>query len=636
MSKNIFDTGALVAKHKLNYFPLDKEVLLSADIGKLYPVHSKILIPNDFVNFSIADAVKSFPTLTPFFGQVNVNFYAFVVPLRLLWSHFPKWVYKPEDNDHLPPHIALKKLLYRSQTGNLLDHLGVPPETVSLAHYNSEPTSEKPGLSMSHQVDIYKILAYHSIWNEYFRNETLQTDLTDENQILYDDTTEDYNSIFDDHDPEWYSLRYVNWRRDYFTSCLPNAQSGAAPTLQLFSAGQSAPVHIQLSHLLDYLSSSDLNFPYTNDVPLESVQFPDTPEQDANPLTTDKPHMWRTLLAMGFNPAAETISDKFTAQIISKSIRDYTVKRTANPQYPDYDPETDASNLNYVHHLEDAGHGDPDTYTSVGAKLFADLSNVGSEVTAHSLRSLFAIEKWLEIRNVTGSRYIEGTLAYYGVRVKDSRAQRPEFLGMQSSPVSVNEVVQQSQTTESSNQGHRTGLINNFNATRSFKYFNTEHSVLMVCMALRPTAFYFQGLSNEWFLLDQFDFPYRLFQHLGEQEVKDRELFIPRNPLDTDFSSVFGYQSRYAEWRSEFSEVHGDLRKSLKYWHIGREFDDSDRPALSEQFVQVSNNSGNFNRVFPVNEDYKESEVDHFVIDIYFKFKALRDLAYHSMPSLIS
>lgn len=55
---------------------------------------------------------------------------------------------------------------------------------------------------------------------------------------------------------------------------------------------------------------------------------------------------------------------------------------------------------------------------------------------------------------------------------------------------------------------------------------------------------------------------------------------------------VFGYQDRYDEYRRQESNVAGEFRTVLNYWHMGREF--AADPVLNASFVA----SNPTNRIF--------------------------------------
>ena len=79
------------------------------------------------------------------------------------------------------------------------------------------------------------------------------------------------------------------------------------------------------------------------------------------------------------------------------------------------------------------------------------------------------------------------------------------------------------------------------------------------------------------------DYPWPEFAHLGEQEVKNREIFYTDNDSLND--ETFGYMQRYAEAKYENDRYAGDMRTTLNFWHMGRIFED--RPALNRDLLNA-------------------------------------------------
>jgi len=78
-------------------------------------------------------------------------------------------------------------------------------------------------------------------------------------------------------------------------------------------------------------------------------------------------------------------------------------------------------------------------------QLKADLSQATAS-SINDLRRAFRLQEWLERNARGGARYIEIITAHFGVRSSDARLQRPEFLGGSSTPITISEVLQTSNT----------------------------------------------------------------------------------------------------------------------------------------------------------------------------------------------
>ena len=214
---------------------------------------------------------------------------------------------------------------------------------------------------------------------------------------------------------------------------------------------------------------------------------------------------------------------------------------------------------------------------SSGGKLYADLSTA-SAVTVNVLREALALQRYQEARARYGSRYIE-YLAYLGVRSSDARLQRPEYLGGGSQTIQFSEVLQ---TAEGTNPlgtlgGHG---ISSLRSNRYRRFFE-EHGYIHSFLSLRPKTVYANGLFRHWNRRLKEDFWQKELQHIGQQEVLNKEVYAAH----ASPNGVFAYQDRYDEYRRTESSIAGEFRDAtLNYWHMARIFASS--PALNADFIK--------------------------------------------------
>lgn len=256
-----------------------------------------------------------------------------------------------------------------------------------------------------------------------------------------------------------------------------------------------------------------------------------------------------------------------------------------------------------------------------GSGLSADLSSA-SAVTVNDLRKMFQLQRFLEINAIGGSRYNEVIWSHFGVRVPDARIQRPIYLGGKKISVQVSEVLQTSESTETSPQGNMTGLANTYGYTDMSMCSVQEHGYIISIMCVRPNPSYKQGLERDWRKFDKYDFYWPEFAHLGEQPVYRSELYL--NP-NADLENTFGYQSRYSEYKFMNSRVHGDFRDTLEYWTLVRDFENT--PMLNEEFITCNPSS----RIFAVEDE----TVDKLRIEVYNQVYATRAMPVFGTPKIV-
>jgi len=217
---------------------------------------------------------------------------------------------------------------------------------------------------------------------------------------------------------------------------------------------------------------------------------------------------------------------------------------------------------------------------SPGTPLFADLSQAQG-VSINDLREAFALQRYEEARARYGSRYTE-YLRYLGVRSSDARLQRPEYLGGGKQTIQFSEVLKTGAQVDANDAPLGTMVGHGIGALRSNRYrkFFEEHGFIVSLMSVKPRTMYVQGLARHWNRRVKEDFFQKELQHIGQQEILNKELYVAHTTPD----GVFGYQDRYDEYRRSESTVSGEMRDILDYWHYARIF--ASEPALNADFVK--------------------------------------------------
>jgi len=263
------------------------------------------------------------------------------------------------------------------------------------------------------------------------------------------------------------------------------------------------------------------------------------------------------------------------------------------------------------------------------------LENIDPELTGidvNTLREAVRLQEWLEKNARAGSRYVESIMAHFGERVPDYTAQRPVFLGGGSQPITISEVLQTGQTTvdggdphpnlEPSPQGNMAGHGVSVGRSNNFRAKFSEHGWIIGIVSVMPRTAYQQGLDRKFQYQDKFDYYWPEFAQLGEQEVKNSEVYCNFANLDTN-GDTFGYQARYNHMKYAASKVSGDFRDNLAFWHMGRIF--TNPPALNEDFIQCDPRTD----IFAVQDG-----TDPLYVQIYNNVKAIRKMPYHNVPTL--
>lgn len=259
--------------------------------------------------------------------------------------------------------------------------------------------------------------------------------------------------------------------------------------------------------------------------------------------------------------------------------------------------------------------------------LLADLTTA-TGTSINQLRQAFQVQKLYEKDARGGTRYIEIIKSHFGVSSPDSRLQRPEYLGGSRVPINIHQVVQTSSTDSTTPQGNTSAYSLTIDSHSDFTKSFTEHGWIIGLCVARYNHTYQQGLERMWSRKVREDYYFPVFANLGEQAIKNKEIFAQGTSEDDE---VFGYQEAWAEYRYKPDRVSGELRsqyaQSLDLWHLGDDYETL--PRLSDSWIRE--NKQNIDRTLAVS-----SSVSHqFIADIFVKNSEVRIMPLYSIPGLI-
>ncbi|UDN67690.1 major capsid protein [robinz microvirus RP_95] len=191
------------AKHSLSNYKL-----LSCDLGELVPIGLMEVLAGDSIQQSTNALVRAAPLLSPVMHPINVSISHWFVPHRLIWADWESFITGGPDGMDASVFPTLN--VSGESVGGLPDYLGIPPSlTVNPTYASALP-----------------FRGYALIWNEWYRDQDLQTPLTISMSSGIDGST---NKL----------LQNASWEKDYFTSSRPWEQKGPAITIPI---GTTAPV----------------------------------------------------------------------------------------------------------------------------------------------------------------------------------------------------------------------------------------------------------------------------------------------------------------------------------------------------------------------------------------------------------
>lgn len=162
-------------KHNLSHYHL-----FTGNMGELIPAGCVEVLPNDTFRMSTSVLVRCEPLVAPVMHPVSIRVHQFFAPNRILWSGWEKFITEA-DPDTPPPTTSAS-----GATQRLSNYLGIP--RVGFTSVSSLP-----------------FRAYNKIWNEYYRDQEIDSELTLDQK----------------------ELQHCAWEKDYATAARTDSQRGA-------------------------------------------------------------------------------------------------------------------------------------------------------------------------------------------------------------------------------------------------------------------------------------------------------------------------------------------------------------------------------------------------------------------------
>ena len=251
--KSLFVKQKSKANLQRNAFDLSYSNKFTASPGMLLPCYVQEVNPNEHFVISPQSFLRTMPLNTASFVRAKQNIEFYFVPYRLLCRQFPQFVvgteYKLSSIGSLNDYTGkipvfdlqetINNLIDLSKvTGNALDICGMPIykgaiRLLDLLGYGvNMPTirsfkNASGGFQRTLSCNLFRLLAYQKIYYDFYRNPMYELNFPEAYNVDDSFNTEVSSPTFDNYthpDNARFSLRYRNWKKDYFNCVSPYFQ----------------------------------------------------------------------------------------------------------------------------------------------------------------------------------------------------------------------------------------------------------------------------------------------------------------------------------------------------------------------------------------------------------------------------
>lgn len=471
--------------------------------GRLIPVYIDEVLPGDTFQMDISALTRMSTVLFPTMDDLNLEFYAFFVPNRLVWDGWEQLngenktgAWTPSIEPALVPQVNV---------AGVGANTTLPPTFYAVNTVSSKCLGDYYGLPVGTDLSRYPVSClpfrgYALIWNEWFRDENLQAPVPVNTGNTFDVGANLTSEVYR-YGPNTLPF-YVNKYHDYFTSALPAPQKGDSPLIP-----------IELNELI--------------------------------PVVTGATHV----TSGGQTPLHVRVDGDSTDLISLNASR-----ITGDDFVGIYSSGGSVSSL---------GNFTPSNLWADGRGIQLNSSTISELRTAFQIQKLYEKDARGGSRYIEMLKAHFGVDAGdYRLQRPEFLGRYVTRVGMQSVPQTSASV--SGQTPQANLAAYSVTAVNN---AHMFSKSFVEHGFVHIFAVARQVKTYQQGIEKFWSRKERFDFYYPTLAHISEQPILNKEIYALGFDGDGVFGYQEAWADYRYKPNRVSGQMRSGVKNSLDVWH---------------------------------------------------------------------
>lgn len=624
MASNLFSFGDVRNHPRRSGFDLSRRICFTSKAGELLPVYYKLVYPGDKFQIRHQLFTRTQPVNTAAYTRIREYLDWYFVPLRLINKNLPQALMNMQNNPVQASGIASNKIITNDIPHTVLGNGGTAGKRgiASILQYMYEgaydqkikPVNNFFGFNAGTcGAKLAMMLRYGNFISSLYSGTSLSFGLSSSPNFSLVAYNSDYSvnvlpfaayqKIYADHFrfSQWEQNEPYTYNFDWYSG--GNIFSG-------FFAGYT-------DKLKEYVEGSNLfTLRYAN---------------------------WPKDLFMGVMPNSQlgdvSVVDVLPSSSDSSNLIGDVVGVTAD--------NVNATGLIAMNRTTEAGVFNlrPVRTPDTGTVLRAVISNpsLQASFSVLQLRMAEAVQRYREVSQVADQTARDQIYAHFGVSLSPALSDTCFRIGGSASNIDISEVVNNNLAGENQADIMGKGVGSGQGGTN---FSSDEYGILMAIYHVVPLLDYvITGQPQDILYTSTADLPFPEFDSIGMQSLHFGRFF---NYKTTAFSadptdSVMGYTPRFIDLKTDYDEVYGAFRSTLKSWVAPLDPDYLSRwvtstilpgestPTYSLNYGFFKVNPSVLDSIFKVKAD-SSMDTDQFLSSLYLDVKAVRNFDYDGMP----